>query len=145
MQHWKQAGSGLLDAGRYVMAGGRHRRAGRRIQSSPKGPAVPEGLRKLAAEDHELLGHAAPQHAGATRAAGLVRGNACKRQLADGRLSTCTSVCMTDFRLQAPNMQCSMHPESWTVINGGGLSAVPDRSLTPKSASLARRRFQRRL
>jgi hypothetical protein len=57
--------------------------------AAPKAHAVLEGLRELAAVDHELFGHAPAQHTGPPRAAGRVGRLARKGQLADGRLDAC--------------------------------------------------------
>ena len=65
---------------------------------SPKADAVLEGLPKLAAVHHELLGDAAPQHAGAAGAARHVRRLPRERHLAD----CCLDACMTDPPLRLP-------------------------------------------
>ena len=61
------------------------------IQSTPEANAVLKGLRKLPAVHHQLLGHAAAQHAGAPGASRHVRGLPGKRHLADSCLDTCTA------------------------------------------------------
>ena len=145
MQHWKQAGSGSLDAGRYVMAGGRHRKAGRKTPAHPKALLSLKASANSPPKTMSFLGTqprstqvppAPPASSDAMRANG-------SSQMAV--LAPAHPMSMANFRLQAPHMQRSMLHDSLTIINGGGLSAVTDRSLTLKSASLARHRFQHRL
>jgi len=72
-----------------LRAGGAGSRDQLRAPGAPKLHAVPEALAELAAEHHELLGHAAAQHARAARAADVRGRHAPERQLAHRRLDAC--------------------------------------------------------
>ena len=68
--------------------------------ASPEADAVLEGLPEFAAVHHELLGDAAPQHAGAAGAARHVRRLPRERHLAN----RCLDACMADSPLRVPCM-----------------------------------------
>ena len=75
-----------------------------RAGSAPKANAVLEGLREFPTVHHQLLGHAAAQHAGPPGASRHVRRLPGERHLAHGCLDTCAAASDLNL-LDAPPYQ----------------------------------------